>query len=81
VNGSELEKEVTEAQQAWLEVERERRRLSDRRIRAVWHAVDGGCSHGQVAKAMSSCGRLVRQGDVSHILACGYPEPEEGEVA
>lgn len=71
------EEELVEIERRWVELERRRRELSDERIRAVWHAVDSGMSHGQVAKAMSSAApdHRIARGYVTKILACGYPEP------
>lgn len=70
------------AQRAWLDQEAMRRKVSNRRIRAVADARDAGMSMGEISRAMSSCGRVVRRGDIPKILACGYPEDEpESEPA
>lgn len=68
-------------QREWLQHERERRVLSNRRIRLVNDAVDGGMTHGEVARAMSGAGKPVTRQDVGKILACGYPADDAGEGA
>lgn len=69
--------ELLEASRAWAAHERQRRLVSDRRIRATWAAVDAGMSHREVAKVMSDGeGRTIHNSYVSHVLACGYPEEE-----
>jgi len=69
--------ELTAIERRWVELNRERRRLSDERIRAVWAAADSGMSHGQIARAMSLEGHRVDRSYIPKLLACGYPETDE----
>ena len=74
-SASPEERELLDAQRAWLAHESDRRQLSDRRIRAVWAAVDqGGMSHSEVARVMSRAGKPVDRPFVTKMLGWGYPE-------
>lgn len=65
-----------------VEAQREARRRSNARIRGVVDARDAGWSYGAIARAMNE-GRAgsgyaqVRPGDLTHLIASGYPEDDE----
>ncbi|MCU1489711.1 MAG: hypothetical protein JWM85_1116 [Acidimicrobiaceae bacterium] len=80
----ELRHRLEENETRHLEARRQATLAMNARIRGVVDALDGGLSYGEVAKAMNAArerrgARPIRRGDLSHIVACGYPEdsPEE----
>lgn len=75
------------AEREWVRIQRQWRRKSNSRIRAVNDARDNGMSLPQIATVMHSVheelgtGRKIRSSDVSNILTNGYPIDEDEEEA
>lgn len=67
------ETRLAEIQHRWATHRAEARRLSNERIRAINEAVDQGMTQGAVARAMG-----LPKYQVSKLLACGYPEDDDG---
>lgn len=70
---------LEETERRHVEAMEAARRASDARIRTVNDARDAGLSYGEMAEAMNAgrAGHTVqplRRGDLTHILASGYPE-------
>lgn len=79
---AEVLAELEASELAWIEILEQHRRASNRRIRAVNDAKDAGLSNREIAEALQApndklkTGRTIRRGDISHFIACGYPEDD-----